>query len=130
MATPLSERVLEVGARLTSRPSKLLVDTVFGKELEAQVDLFEGMGLADLAHTLAMTEAGARVVMTGRREETLRQASGQLGSTSAYIRHDVTDFPSIPGLVEQVENRFAGAIRTRAQTPAAAALHQADAQPG
>jgi NAD(P)-dependent dehydrogenase (short-subunit alcohol dehydrogenase family) len=54
----------------------------------------------------AMSEAGARIVMTGRTEETLRQASGQLGAASAYVRHDVTDLPSIPGLVEQVENQF------------------------
>jgi NAD(P)-dependent dehydrogenase (short-subunit alcohol dehydrogenase family) len=54
----------------------------------------------------AMTEAGARVVMTGRTEETLRQACKHLGDSAAYLRHDVTDLPSIPGLVEQVEHRF------------------------
>lgn len=75
--------------------------------LDGQLALVTGGGTGlGFGICRAMTEAGARVVMTGRREETLRQASGQLGSTSAYIRHDVTDFPSIPGLVEQVENRF------------------------
>lgn len=54
----------------------------------------------------AMTEAGARVVMTGRTEDSLRQACKHLGVSAAYVRHDVTDLPSIPGLVEQVEHRF------------------------
>jgi gluconate 5-dehydrogenase len=54
----------------------------------------------------AMTEAGARVVMTGRTEGTLQQACKHLGASAAYVRHDVTDLPSIPGLVEQVESRF------------------------
>lgn len=54
----------------------------------------------------AMTEAGARVVMTGRREDVLKEACEQLGGSTAYVRHDVADLPSIPGLVEQVESRF------------------------
>jgi gluconate 5-dehydrogenase len=53
-----------------------------------------------------MTEAGARIVMTGRTEDTLRQACKPLGVSASYVRHDVTDLPSIPGLVEQVEDRF------------------------
>ena len=54
----------------------------------------------------AMTEAGARVVMTGRREDVLKEACEQLGGSTASVRHDVADLPSIPGLVEQVESRF------------------------
>ncbi len=75
--------------------------------LDGQLALVTGGGTGlGFGICQAMTEAGARVVMTGRTEETLRQASGQLGAASAYVRHDVTDLPSIPGLVEQVENRF------------------------
>jgi len=54
----------------------------------------------------ALTEAGARVVMTGRREDVLKDACKQLGASAAYVRHDVTDLPSIPGLVAQAEDRF------------------------
>jgi gluconate 5-dehydrogenase len=54
----------------------------------------------------AMVEAGARVVIAGRREEVLRQACEQLGSSAASIRCDVTDLAGLPGLVEEVERRF------------------------
>jgi gluconate 5-dehydrogenase len=67
-----------------------------------------GSGLG-LAMCKSLVRAGARVVITGRREETLKQACAELGDTAAYIRHDVTDLPSIPSLVEQVETRF-GAV--------------------
>jgi argininosuccinate lyase len=63
---PVSERVLEVGARLGSGPSELLVDAAFKKELEEQAGLFEAMGLVDLAHTLMMTEAGIIPSEAGR----------------------------------------------------------------
>ena len=56
-----------------------------------------------------MVDAGARVVMTGRRLEPLQKACAELGDASAYIQHDVNDLSSIPALVEQVEGRF-GAI--------------------
>jgi gluconate 5-dehydrogenase len=54
----------------------------------------------------ALTEAGARVVMTGRREDALKDACKRLGASAAYIRHDVTNLPSIPELAEQAEDRF------------------------
>lgn len=53
-----AQRVLEVGARLGSGPSELLICTAFKKELEEQEGLFEAMGLADIAHTLVMMDAG------------------------------------------------------------------------
>ena len=61
-----SERVLEVGARLASDPSGLLIHAAFKKELEEQEGLFEAMGLADLAHTLVMMEAGIVPPEAGR----------------------------------------------------------------
>jgi NAD(P)-dependent dehydrogenase (short-subunit alcohol dehydrogenase family) len=54
----------------------------------------------------AMVEAGARVVIAGRREAVLRQACEQLGAAAGFIRCDVTDLPGLPGLVEEVERRF------------------------
>jgi argininosuccinate lyase len=50
--------VLEVGARLASGPSELLIRTAFKKELDEQEGLFEAMSRVDLAHTLVMMEAG------------------------------------------------------------------------
>ncbi len=50
--------MLEVGTRIERGPSELLIRTAFRKELDDQADLFEAMGLVDLAHTLVMIEAG------------------------------------------------------------------------
>src|ERR687891_2124000 len=57
-ASTSAQRVLEVGARIECGPSELLIGTAFRKELEEQEGLFEAMGLADLAHTLVMMDAG------------------------------------------------------------------------
>jgi len=51
-------RVLEVGGRLANGPSERLIRAAFRKELEEQAGLFDALGLADLAHTLVMMEAG------------------------------------------------------------------------
>ncbi len=56
--SPVSEQVLEVGARIEHGPSDLLIRTAFAKELDDQAQLFEAISLVDLAHTLVMTEAG------------------------------------------------------------------------
>src|SRR5512133_3723394 len=75
--------------------------------LDNQLALVTGGGTGlGLAMCKALVRAGARVVITGRREELLKQACAELGDASAYVQHDVTDLPSIPALVEQVESRF------------------------
>ncbi len=52
------------------------------------------------------SEAGARVIITGRREEVLRNACSRLGNNVNYVVNDVTDLESLPVLVEGVETRF------------------------
>jgi len=54
----------------------------------------------------AMVEAGARVVMTGRREDVLHDACVQLKGGAQYLTHDINDLSSAPTLVEEVEERF------------------------
>lgn len=54
----------------------------------------------------ALTEAGARVVMTGRREDVLKDACKQLGGTASYLLHDVSELSTIPALIGQIEDRF------------------------
>ncbi len=61
-----------------------------------------GTGLG-LAMARAMTEAGARVILTGRRREPLEQACAELGKGAAFIQHDINDLASIPGLIAQIE---------------------------
>jgi len=75
--------------------------------LDGQVVLVTGGGTGlGLGICQAMVEAGARVVMTGRREDVLQDACVQLKGGAQYLPHDVADLPSIPSFVEEVEERF------------------------
>lgn len=56
-----------------------------------------GFGIAK-----AMLEAGAEVVITGRREDVLKSAVAELGAAASYVTGDVADLPSLPGLVAKV----------------------------
>jgi len=75
--------------------------------LENQLALVTGGGTGlGLATCQALIEAGARVVMTGRREELLQQACLRLGEMAHYICHDLTNLAAIPALVDNIEDRF------------------------
>lgn len=50
-----------------------------------------------------MLSAGATVVITGRREAKLIEATEQLGNKSAYIVNDVTELSRLDEMVEKVE---------------------------
>lgn len=52
----------------------------------------------------AMISAGASVIITGRREEVLRNAVATLGSKAQYIVNDITERHHIPALVETIES--------------------------
>ncbi len=51
-----------------------------------------------------LVQAGARVLLTGRREPVLQEAVASLGENAAYIVHDITELATIPALVEEIEN--------------------------
>nr|HMP26326.1 glucose 1-dehydrogenase [Saprospiraceae bacterium] len=53
----------------------------------------------------AFIEAGAKVIITGRREAVLREACEQLGSNTAYEVNDIADLSSLPQLVQTIEQR-------------------------
>ena len=75
--------------------------------LDGQLALVTGGGTGlGLGICQAMVEAGARVVMTGRREEVLQDACVQLKGGAQYLPHDIADLRSVPALVEEVEERF------------------------
>lgn len=75
--------------------------------LDGQLALVTGGGTGlGLGIGRGLVAAGARVVLTGRREGVLREACADLGAGAAYLRHDIDDLPSIPGLVAEVEARF------------------------
>ncbi|MFD1818027.1 NAD(P)-dependent dehydrogenase, short-chain alcohol dehydrogenase family [Pseudarcicella hirudinis] len=54
-------------------------------------------------------EYGAKVIITGRREQALKDAVTELGSQSDYVVNDVTDLGKLPALVQHIEDTF-GAI--------------------
>jgi NAD(P)-dependent dehydrogenase (short-subunit alcohol dehydrogenase family) len=58
-----------------------------------------GIGLA-VAH--AMHEAGARVVLVGRREAELIEAVRTLGDGASYVVHDITKTDQATALIERV----------------------------
>lgn len=75
--------------------------------LDGQLALVTGGGTGlGFGISKAIIEAGGRVVITGRREDTLREACGKLGENAGYIRHDVTELHTIPDLVDRVEQEF------------------------
>lgn len=54
--------------------------------------------------TKAFVDAGASVIITGRREALLLEAASQLGPSCSYIRHDLTEMDTIPGLIQHIED--------------------------
>jgi gluconate 5-dehydrogenase len=54
----------------------------------------------------AFLKAGARVLITSRREEVLKEAVGKLGEGAEYLTCDVSDTKSLPDLVNEIEDKF------------------------
>lgn len=78
--------------------------------LENKVVVITGGG-SGIGFSIAqcMYEAGAKIIITGRREQPLKEAVEQLGERANYVVNDVTELEKLPALVEEIENRF-GAI--------------------
>lgn len=57
-----------------------------------------GFGIAS-----AFINAGAKVIISGRRQEVLAKAVEQLGKNASYIVNDVTDFEAFPLVINQIE---------------------------
>ncbi|GLU54076.1 SDR family NAD(P)-dependent oxidoreductase [Dyadobacter frigoris] len=74
--------------------------------LEGKLALITGGG-SGIGFYIAncMVQVGARVVLTGRREEVLQEAVEKLGSKAEYFVNDITQLATIPALVEAIENK-------------------------
>ncbi len=75
--------------------------------LEDRVALVTGGGTG-LGFAIARTfiDAGATVVITGRRESVLREATEKLGQSSQYIVNDIRELKTLPELVDRIENEI------------------------
>ncbi len=72
--------------------------------LENKIALITGGGTGiGLGIAKAMTEAGAKVVITGRRKEVLEQAKKELGERAEYRVNDIRKKEDIPALVAEIE---------------------------
>jgi NAD(P)-dependent dehydrogenase (short-subunit alcohol dehydrogenase family) len=72
--------------------------------LEGKIALITGGGSGIGLHIAqCFVAAGARVVLTGRREAVLIEATASLGENAHYFVNDITQLDTIPELIEQVE---------------------------
>ena len=75
--------------------------------LEGKVALITGGGTGigfDMAK--CFVESGAKVVITGRREEVLKEAISELGDRAFYLVNDVSNTEQTAGLVKQIVEKF------------------------
>ena len=72
--------------------------------LEGKLILITGGG-SGIGYEIAqcMIYAGATIIITGRREEVLKEATCQLGTKAHYFVNDVTDLFSLENLVKNIE---------------------------
>ncbi|MGN6627955.1 MAG: SDR family NAD(P)-dependent oxidoreductase [Tepidisphaeraceae bacterium] len=53
----------------------------------------------------AFVDAGAKVVISGRREQPLADAAHALGASASYHAFDVSELPALPGAVAAIEQK-------------------------
>jgi gluconate 5-dehydrogenase len=75
--------------------------------LEGELALITG-GATGLGFAMAraFTDAGARVILAGRRRTELERAASELGPAAGFAVHDVTNCAAAPALAADLENRF------------------------
>ena len=73
--------------------------------LEGKLALITGGGSGIGFHIAqCMVQAGAKVVITGRRESVLKEAIESLGAKASYFLNDITQLATIPKLIADIEN--------------------------
>jgi NAD(P)-dependent dehydrogenase (short-subunit alcohol dehydrogenase family) len=65
-------------------------------------------GASGLGYAIASKFASNNIkaIIVGRNEARLKKACESIGENAEYIRCDVTDFPSLPGLVDSIINKY------------------------
>jgi NAD(P)-dependent dehydrogenase (short-subunit alcohol dehydrogenase family) len=75
--------------------------------LAGEVSLITGGGTGiGFGIAAAFVQAGARVIISGRKEEVLKKAVAELGDNACYIVNDIAQQKNIPDFVQQVESRM------------------------
>lgn len=77
------------------------------ENLKNKVALITGGGSGlGLAIAKKFCEYGIKTVISGRREDVLKDACEQLGENAAYMVNDITQLETIPDLINQIERKF------------------------
>ncbi len=93
---------------LSNNEQNIFVETnselaeIFSLEGKLAVITGGGSGIG-LAIATSMAQAGAQVIILGRREDALKQAVEQIGNKANYFVGDVTDTLKLDALVAQIE---------------------------
>lgn len=75
-------------------------------DLSGKLALITGGGTGlGFGMSKAFTEAGGKVIITGRREGKLKEACEKLCHKADYMVNDVTELDTLPGLVEKIETK-------------------------
>ncbi len=77
-------------------------ETAFRLDSETALITGGGTGIG-LGIARCMVNAGARVVLVGRREKELAEAAAALGDRTTYVVQDITCFAELPALVRSAE---------------------------
>ena len=81
-------------------------------DLSDEIVLISGGGTGlGFGMARCMREAGAKIIITGRRESVLKEAVQKLGDSAWYRVHDVTDVASSEKLIESIESEI-GVVTT------------------
>lgn len=75
--------------------------TPFSLEGETALVTGGGSGLG-LGIARCFVQAGARVILVGRREDVLATACAELGDAASFVAHDVTDLAAAESLIKQL----------------------------
>lgn len=77
--------------------------------LEGKTALITGGGTGiGLGIAKEFIKANAKVIITGRREDVLKNACAELGENANYIVSDLSVLGTIPELVRNIESKFGG----------------------
>lgn len=95
------------GADLKATKPTTLQGPADAFRLEGEVALITGGGTGlGLAIARCMAEAGAQVMIAGRRAEPLRAAVQTIGPNAGFVCCDVTQYGEMPKLVEVIKRQF------------------------
>jgi gluconate 5-dehydrogenase len=79
--------------------------------LDGEVALITGGGTGlGFGMARCMADAGAKVVLVGRRADELRRAAGEIGASASFVRGDVTDFAAADELLRAAEAAAGSAV--------------------